>query len=279
MPRKNTNGATPIPRAVPNDETQQALYLMADYIKGNGFVPHKVLREKFGDRIWTTFGALLYRDWRMVREVRRPFEELRTPEGENEQGYEWADRRFSKSEAKKIPDELQWILTLVSPTSGTYGDFRRAVFRCRWTNYVLAALPVADTASERVFERVNGDIVIPAYCSRAMLRKVLPLINKPQVLSDHIRTMAVRVHADENIVKKLMPVVDERTKQGKGLTQHEALPPGTEFTLELWYPATAIQLEELAPALALAGQVVRLSPARSSGYGDFEVIAVNGENI
>jgi len=192
-------------------------------------------------------------------------------------------------EAKKIPADMQWVVEMASKGGSRYKDFERAVIVCRWTNTVLASLPVPDSDKRRVFERVDGDVLIPAYCVRAMLRKVLPLVGKTMSLADNVRAAAVRVPVNGNgkgvgvtqvaLPPRLMPVVDEKTHQGKGVTEHESLPPGTAFTMELYYPSSEISLEQLIETVALAGRVVRLSPARSSGYGDFEIVSVNGESL
>jgi hypothetical protein len=260
----------------PDDEQKALMANIALKIKGKGFVPHAELRDEFGERPFTIFSAIGYRDWRMVREVRRSI-------GPNEAvlGYEWADRRFSQTEAKKVPPQAQWILDplLTGKGGARYADYRQMTVVCRWTNHVLASLPVADSDKKRVFERSNGHILIPGYCQRAMLRKVLPLIGKTITLGDNIRASAIRIPVPENGALKLMPVVDEKARQGLGVTEYESLPPGTQFSMELWYPSSEITHEQLVEALALAGRVVRLSPARSAGYGDFELVSVNGESI
>lgn len=255
-------------------ETQRSLLEVALCIKGSGFVPHTDLRERFGDRIFTIFSAIAYRDYRIVREVRRPWKDNQTAIG-----HEWADRRFSRQEAKRVPAELQWVVEVCSASAPRYTDFKHIVFGCRWTNRVLAALPVPETDKRRVFERVNGDVLIPAYCSRAMMRKVFPLVGKAEALANHIRFAAVRVPINGSIAPHLVPVVDEWRHQGRGVIEHESLPPGTEFTLEFSYPSSEITEVETVDAVLKAGFLVRFSPARSSGYGDFEVLTVNGQPL
>lgn len=290
-PAATADKKDPVPVIVEqlDKKEREELVGMAARIMAKGFVPHHVLRSEFNDKVHTVFSAIAFRQYRVVREVRRPWEE-----GETAIGFEIADHRFSKSEVKKMPAELGWVLDMAKQVANRYTDFQFASVKCRYTNFVLAALPVAETQTERVFERVNGDVLIPAYCVRAAFKKTLPVVGKTQSLGDYIRFSAVRIPvgngsgpaltklkvSDEAVLgKKIMPVVDERAHQGKGLTEHEALPPQTEFTLDFYYPASELPLDQLVPLLQLMGRFTRLSPARSSGYGDFEVIEVNGQPI
>src|SRR5688572_12842773 len=88
-------------------------------VKAEGFVPASVLRDEFGAEKTTQGIAVLYRDMRMFREVRRPWGE----DGQEALGYEWADRRFSSSEQKKIPPALGFVVELVAPMAPKYSDF------------------------------------------------------------------------------------------------------------------------------------------------------------
>src|ERR1035437_360790 len=65
-------------------------------IVAEGFMPADVLRKEFGDEGYTRCIAVLFRTWRMLREVRRKW-----TDGNDQLGYEWADRRFSQAEMKK----------------------------------------------------------------------------------------------------------------------------------------------------------------------------------
>lgn len=260
-----------------NDEMRRACLEIGGQIKANGFVPIYQLRKEHGDKAVTVFAATAYRDYRIVREARRPWSD-----GESVTGYEWADVRFSRSASKKIPAALGWILELCPEQVLRYKDFARAIVQCRWNNWALGALPITGGDDKRrVFERANGHLVIPAYGVRAMLRKTLPMVGKAQSLADHIRCAAVLVPASviTGASDKSMPVVNDKMHQGLGVNMHEAIPPETPFILDLWYPASEITEEELLTVLALAGRFTRLSPARSSGYGDFDVLALNGEPV
>lgn len=82
---------------------------MALKVKAEGFVPAEDLKGEFGPEKFTRGVAVLYRDFRMFREVRRAWKD-----GVDVLGYEWADRRFSKSEVKKIPPELGFLVDLTA---------------------------------------------------------------------------------------------------------------------------------------------------------------------
>jgi hypothetical protein len=59
---------------------------------------------------------------------------------------------------------------------------------------------------------------------------------------------------------------------GKGLRRSESLPDGIEFTIKAMVPTSAIAIDEYLRALRLGGEHIGLSPGRSAGFGDFEVL-------
>lgn len=238
---------------------------MAQLVAASGFVPATELEAKFGPEKTTKGIAILFRQFRMFREARRPWGD----KGENVLGYEWADKRFSPSEAKKIPQELGFLLDMGKKVNMRYGGYEDVTVRCRWTNYVLAAIP--GEGGKLCFERDMEDrILIPAYSVRAMAKRGLPMFGKELGVAYKIGWHAV-YPIGANVKDRNFPVIDDRG-QGLGIKVVETLAPGTEFDLTVRIPTSAITVAEWVQFLDMAGRFVHLSPARSSGYGDFEVV-------
>lgn len=239
-------------------------------IKAEGFIPKTDLLAEFGPEDVTRAIAIIYRDYRLVREVRRPWKD-----DVEVVGYEWGDIRFNKAQANKVPEEYGFILDMASAPRVKYTDYEHVVLKCRWTNWVIAALPGYDAKGEslQLFERDGeGNVLLPAYCCRAMMLKTLPLIGKEQSAGYRIAFEAVRIENPNVKSDKILPKVDERAHKGLGTTRVESLPPGTEFELRALVPTSVISVSDYVRAVELAGRFVHLSPARSAGYGDFEVI-------
>lgn len=241
---------------------------MALKVKAEGFVPAEDLKAEFGPEKYTRGIAVLFRDFRMFREVRRPWKD-----GTDVLGYEWADRRFSKPEAKKVPPQLGFLLELVSNTATKYSDFQRVVAKCRYISPVLGGIPVkdADGAPINSFDRDSaGNLLILRYNQRAMITPALAMIGKEQAAARRIGFSTIRIHANGNLSKIERPVNDHG--EGKGMCRSEKLADGQEFTIEAMVPTSVLSVSEYLQALRLAGQTIGLSPGRSAGFGDFEVI-------
>jgi hypothetical protein len=243
---------------------------MALKVKAEGFVPAEDLKAEFGPEKFTRGVAVLYRDFRMFREVRRAWKD-----GVDALGYEWADRRFSKSEVKKIPPELGFLVDLASPMAPKYSDFQSVTVKCRYVTAALGGCPVKDTDGSPInaFERDrDGQIQILRYNLRAMITPALPMIGKEQALARRIGFKTIRIATNGNLSKVERPVNDHG--QGKGFCRSEKLADGTDFTIEALIPTSILSVSEYVQALRLAGEMVGLSPGRSAGFGDFEVIEV-----
>lgn len=241
---------------------------MALKVKAEGFVPAEGLKLAFGPERFTRGIAVLYRDFRMFREVRRAWKD-----GADVLGYEWADRRFSKSEVKKIPPELGFLVDLTQQMAPKYSDFQPVTARCRYTTAALGGCPVKDTDGSPVnaFERDSrGHIQILRYNLRAMITPALAMIGKEQALARRIAFKTIRIEVNGNLSKVERPVNDHG--QGKGFCRSEKLADGTEFEIEAMIPTSILSVSEYLQALRLAGETVGLSPGRSAGFGDFEVI-------
>jgi hypothetical protein len=266
-------------------------------IKAAGFLPQSDLYEALGDELATKAIAILYRQFRLFREVNRPWK------GTEVRGYEWANAKFNAATMKKIPPELGFVHQL-SAAPGRYTDFKAITLHCRWISSPLAALPnpkyikkkseekkVAEgnghgelsvediegeefvkssavtSSPERIFERGASGPYIAAYCPRAMYRTALALCGHDSNIGYHIH--CADIHFEEKAIiahKRAMPRVGELIE--------EALPAGTEFTIEVVIPTSAISLQAWIELTHFAGKFVHLSPARSSGYGAFEVLRV-----
>lgn len=247
----------------------QALAAIALKVKAEGFVPASVLREEFGAEKTTQGIAVLYRDMRMFREVRRAWGE----DGQEVLGYEWAERKFSKPEQNKIPPQLGFVLELSPKMAPRYSDFQPVSVKCRWTAPLLGSKPVKDANGDptNVFERdAAGNILILRYNQRAMATMALPMIGKEQALARRIGWSIIRVHANGNVKTVEHGIIDGG--QAKGLRRSEYLPDGEDFTIRAMVPTSMLALDEFLRMLRYAGQYIGLSPGRSAGFGDFEVL-------
>lgn len=261
---KTPNGETPI--TIRYDT--ESIANMALKVKAEGFVPAEDLKAEFGPEKFTRGIAVLYRDFRMFREVRRPWKD-----GVDVLGYEWADRRFSKSEIKKIPPELGFLVDLTTQMAPKYSDFQLVTAKCRYLTAALGGCPVKDTDGSPInaFERDrDGGLQILRYNLRAMITPALAMIGKEQALGRRIAFKTIRITANGNLTKVERPVNDHG--QGKGFCRSEKLADGTEFSIEALIPTSILSVTEYLQALKLAGETVGLSPGRSAGFGDFEVI-------
>lgn len=241
-------------------------------VKSEGFVPASALREAFGDTATTQAIALLYRDFRLFSEARRPWGD----DGKEALGYQWANRRFSRSELKKIPASLGFVIQLAeSAPQPRYGGYVLVTARCRWTVPVLGSVPVKDANGDptNLFERdERGDVVILRYGLRAMASKALPVVDKPASVARHIRFRDVVVRGATT--KAVQHGIVDEYSGGKGVRNSEQLPAGTEFSIAAKVPTTEITVAEYVEMLREAGASVGLSPGRSAGFGDFEVVEV-----
>lgn len=253
------------------DYDPQAIANIGIEVKSQGFVPRSVLDEKFGADKVTRAIAVLYRDFRMFREVRRPWKDE-----QEALGYEWADKRFSKSETKKIPPALNFVLELVSPSSVKYGDFEPVTVHCRYTTPILGSVPVKDKdgSPTNIFERDAADnVLILPYHQRAMTSVALPMIGKEQATARRIGYSTIRIKPNGNFKHVEHGIVDPSGYGGgKGLRRSECLADPTEFVIKANVPTSVLSIDEFLRMLRTAGQFVRLSPGRSAGFGEFEVL-------
>lgn len=143
------------------------------------------------------------------------------------------------------------------------------------TSVALASRPVLGNPSARAFEKdVNGDVLFNPGNYIAMFKQAMSgLPGAPEIKS------GVRYHVywDQQTVSaslittELCPVPPDRPGgQGKGLTEVEALPPGTEIPFRVVAPGSHISPTELKHLLYLAGRWVGFSPSGAhKGRGRF----------
>lgn len=266
-PKKTAEPAEAQKRVVKYDaETIAAIALK---VKAEGFVPASELQKEFGADKTTQGIAVLYRDFRMFREVRRPWKD-----GKEILGYEWSDRRFSKTEQKKIPPELGFVVDLTQSMAVKYSEFVPVSVRCRYTGPILGAMPVKiDGDSRNVFDRdVANNVTILRYHQRSMASAGLPMIGKEQAAARRIGWSIIRLPVTNgNLTIVQRPVMDHGI--GKGLLQVERLATeGVEFTIRAMVPTSVLTIAEFLQLLRYCGQYIGLSPGRSAGFGDFEVL-------
>ena len=67
-------------------------------------------------------------------------------------------------------------------------------------------------------------------------------------------------------------IVEQGRPGGKGLRRSECIADGVEFTIRANVPTSVLAVDEFLRMLRVGGQFVGLSPGRSAGFGDFEVL-------
>ena len=243
-------------------------------VKAEGFVPVSELQSEFGPDKCTQGIAVLFSDFRMFRRVRRPWKD-----DKDALGYEWADRRFSSAEAKKVPPGLGIIVELSNKMAPKYTDFQPVAVECRWISPILGSVPVKDKNGDptNVFERdTHGNVLILRYHQRAMASMALPLIGKEQAAARRIGWSLIRIPITNGEIKHVEHgIVEQGRAGGKGLRRSEMISDGTPFTINAIVPTSILSVSEFLQMLRLAGQHVGLSPGRSAGFGDFEVLSAS----
>lgn len=271
MPKTKAPVVEQEPKAVVVKYDAETIAAVALKVKAEGFVPVSVLREQFGPEKSTQAIAVLFRDFRMFREVRRPW-----TDGKEALGYEWADRRFSNAEVKKIPPALGFVVQLASPSNIRYRDFEPVAVRCRFVSPILGSVPVKDKDGDptNCFERDrDGNVLILRYHQRAMASMALPMVGKEQATARRIGWSIIRLPGNGQLKTVQHGIVEQGKAGGKGLRTSETLPDGIEFTINAMVPTSVLSVDEFIQMIRYGGQYVGLSPGRSAGFGDFEVLS------
>jgi|SRR3990167_2014594 len=271
MSKKNTRpnpGEGEVVNLGMDPETMQKVAAVGFKIRAEGFMPAQLLVDEFGADIFTKAKAILHRTHRFIVEVRRPWKD-----GQEVVGYEWGDRRFSKSQKQVIAPHLLPLTELSSGGGPRYTDYVRVDLRCRFTMPVLGGIPSSGQAQESVnlFERdMTGAVIIQRFGLRAMMMRALPLIGKEASIAKRIGFETVRL-PDAKVTIKLHAVTDLMTGEGLGYKRSEMVDAGTEFVISARVPTSTLSEAEYIQAIREAGKCIALSPGRSAGYGDFEV--------
>jgi hypothetical protein len=233
-------------------------------VKAEGFVPAADLRAEFGPEAFTQAIAILYRDFRMFREVRRAW-----TDGQQALGYEWAHRKFSKSETKKIPGELGFVVGLTEAMRPKYGDFEAATVQCVYTAPILGSVPVKDEHGDptNVFERdALGNFLILRYHQRAMASVALPMIGKEAAAARRIGWSIIRIPASTP-VKIVEHGIVEPGRGGMGLRRSECLADGLRFRLRRWSRRRSSRSTNSFACSRSAGNLSGSRPRGAPGLG------------
>jgi hypothetical protein len=249
-------------------------------VTAQGFVPHADLLHEFGDRQTTRALALLHKTYRFLVESREPWD------GKEVSGFKRAEGRFSQAQLKKIPPQLSFIVQLATSKNNKYSEFKFIMVKCRWTSRVLGGIPTTTpllhvdgkaTGGEQInaFERdwLGNVIAAQRFNVRKMMEQAFLLCNREGYAA--FRLGYASVILDKNAIKieeHVRGVTKDR--QGLGTCKSESIPPGTEFVLRFSVPTSYISPADLMRVLKVAGEMIGLSPGRSAGYGDFEVVEV-----
>lgn len=268
---EHENGKPAVVTALYDAET---LAQLATKVKAEGFVPISVLRDEFGHQKVTQAGAVLYRDFRLFREVRRAW-----TDGKEVLGWEWANAGISPTQAKKVPADLGFMVQMTQSVRSRYADFVDVVTRCRWIASILGSVPVNDENGDptNVFERDwTGHPLILRYHQRAMATLALPMIDMDHVgasaLAHRIGWSIIRLPSTTPVKIVEHGIVELNRDGGKGKRRSECIAGGLEFVIDARVPTSAIAVDEYLRMLREAGKHVGLSPGRSAGFGDFEVL-------
>ena len=205
-------------------------------------------------------------------ETRKPWKD-----GQEIRGYMRADKMLTRKKLEACPPQIQETLKLVGGVekSKTYTGYVRIIAECRYVTQALGAFPRkhAEHGDVVAFEKDEaGRFIVPAYCLRAMMARTMPLLGKEQVIAYRIafRTCHIEVPKPQFFTA---PIIDERGN-GCGINTYEAIPAGQCFVIDAIVPTSHLAEVDYIEALRLAGSFVRLSPARSTAWGEFEVLSV-----
>ena len=265
-----------------SDEDARVMQGLMNKVLAEGFVPKAKLVEEFGDTATTKALAHLHKLHRALVESREAWE------GSEVNGFKLAERRFSQPEIKKLPPALAFLPELFKSRANKYGDFKSITVRCRYITDVLGAIPIkteptkfsddgkALDGGEAVcaFERYwnKTDVIIQRFGIRAMFGKALELFGRSRYAADRFGFETIVLH-NPKLSYKVRGVTDDMGK-GLGTIKSECVSAGTEFILRAMVPTTYLSPNDYLAVLRIGGSMVGLSPGRSAGYGNFEVLSV-----
>ena len=125
------------------------------------------------------------------------------------------------------------------------------------------------------FWRDENAVMIPSDVVAGWLRTNSRIgMGAPEAAASYIATSDIKIVPKRALEQVALPVIDPRTKQGKGLNTYEILPKGTEFSALFRVPARGfLEPEDFVLWIASMAPVpIRgLSPARGKRFGKMEV--------
>lgn len=130
-------------------------------------------------------------------------------------------------------------------------------------------------ADLRFWRDAEGSIVIPSDNFRGWLRTAMRTRNAPEAAVSYLGISDAKVKPKRALTQSAMPVVDPRTRQGKGLNTHETLQAGEHLSVTFRIPKRGFMDAEsfVAWLSCYAPNPTRgMSPARGGRFGKLAVI-------
>lgn len=130
-------------------------------------------------------------------------------------------------------------------------------------------------ADLRFYRSVDGAVEINSDVVSGWLRTNMRQLDLSDAVASYVACSAIRLPGVKLGPQAAFPVIDQRTKQGKGLTTYETLPAGTEFEMTFSIPTRGfLTVEKFVQHVAAIGMspIRGLSPARGKKCGRFAVV-------
>jgi hypothetical protein len=178
-----------------------------------------------------------------------------------------------KSKRKLGYDEYQDVkvtFRTLNPILGSTPKSPHLVSACRLSPYGKGI--EADLRFWR--DEENGDILIPSDVTRGWLRTAMRTRGAGDAAAQYLAITDVVIRP-KRMAQVALPVIDARTKQGKGLNTYECIPKGEKLEITFRIPTRGfMDPESFVTWLAIyAPNPLRgLSPARGGRFGKMEVV-------
>lgn len=149
-----------------------------------------------------------------------------------------------------------------------------------WLDELIARSPHGKDVKEANIrfwrDYATGAIKIGSDAVRGWLRTGLRSIGFSDAVAQYVSVSDITIVPEKPLIQVALPVIDPRTKEGKGLNTHECLQPGQRFTILFRIPThgflTADQFKVWLAAYGPA-PIRGLSPARSARFGKVALVA------
>jgi len=273
MTKSTTDNSVPLSSLFSSEDEQTMRNIMMK-ITAEGFVPRATLYEQFGDGQATKALAILHKSQRVIVESLEPWGNKK----DKVLGFKLSTEGMSIARAKKLPPALAWLPELFKQQKKTYSEYQRIALRCRYLTPILGALPTMtdDETPQPIlaFERNwAGEVIVQRFGVRAMLKQGLRLTNRSEYAAAYFGFETVVLSNVKMLPDKIRGGQNERG-EAIGTTRSECAALGHEFIIAIRVPLTYITPNDFVELMRVCGSMVGLSPGRSAGYGDFEVLAV-----